>query len=61
MPEKEQVQETFTRKHWAQLHGISARTLDRAIKSGQLRCYKFGRSVRISKAQFESYLASLEV
>lgn len=60
MPEKEQVQETFPRKHWASLYGVSERTLDRAIKSGQLRCYKFGRAVRISKAQFDAYLATLE-
>lgn len=64
MPDYEQAEfvdeQTFPRKFWASKHHISERTLSRAIAEGRLHCYRFGRAVRISKSQFDKYLASLE-
>ena len=46
--------------HWAKQYGISERKLRNDIAAGKLHCFKFGRAIRISDAQFGEYLQGLE-
>lgn len=46
--------------HYAKQYSICERTLRNAVSSGKLRCFKFGRAIRVSPEQFAAYLATLE-
>lgn len=46
----------YTRKEVAKNLNISQRSVDRLILTGQLKAYKIGRSVRISKEQLDDFL-----
>ena len=37
--------------------GVSPKTVSRRIKTGELRCHRIGRQIRISDEDFRSYIA----
>jgi len=45
----------------AELLGVSLRTVDSRLREGRLSHYKIGRKVRISRKQFQAYLADSKV
>ena len=47
----------FSRAEIAELLGVSARTVDRFIKEGDLIAYKLGRSVRVAEADLRAFVA----
>lgn len=44
----------------ASLH-VCPRTIYRAVKSGDLKCFRVGRAVRITRDQLADYLRRIEI
>ena len=49
-----------TREEAAKYLRISTRTLDRLVRSGKIRSYKYDRAVRIKRQELERFLKQQE-
>lgn len=56
-PKSNEVQPAFTRQDACRLIGCSLPTLDALLHSGQIKSFKIGRSVRVTRDSLETYLA----
>lgn len=50
----------YSVKEIAERLGTCTRTVYREIQSGNLRCLRIGRAIRVTDAQFAEYVASRE-
>jgi excisionase family DNA binding protein len=54
-------EQLLTKSEVADYLQVSVRTVERMIKAGKLKAYKFQTNVRLKKEEVDSYLESIQI